>query len=83
VIAIDGPQTWQELRRGEAIRLVEPDAHELAGAIAAMLGDESAQESLGARGRAFAAEQMGVGRTARAAVTLIEQSLGSGAPSQA
>jgi glycosyltransferase involved in cell wall biosynthesis len=75
VIAIDGPNTWQELARDGAIRLVAQDPQALAAEIAALLADDDARESLGTRGREFAAEQMGVARTARAARTLLEEVL--------
>jgi glycosyltransferase involved in cell wall biosynthesis len=72
VVAIDGPRSWPELVEAQALRLVEPNAAALAEATAALLLDEDARESLGARGRAFAENQMGVARTVRAVTTLLD-----------
>jgi glycosyltransferase involved in cell wall biosynthesis len=64
VLALDGPATWPELRRAEPLRIVPRDAEALAAGIEALLGDAGARTELGARGRAFAQEEMGVARTA-------------------
>ena len=66
VLAIDGPRRWLELVWAEAASIVEPTAPALADAIQELLGDDAAREALGARGRAFAEERMGVARTAEA-----------------
>jgi glycosyltransferase involved in cell wall biosynthesis len=65
VVAIDGPRGWSELIESEAIRVVEPTSQAVAGAVADLLADDERRDALGARGRAFAEERMGVGRTAQ------------------
>ena len=71
VLAIDGPRRWLELVWAEAAAVVEPAAPALADAIQGLLGDDAAREALGARGRAFAAERMGVTRTADSVMELL------------
>jgi len=72
VLAIDGPRRWLELVWGEAASVVEPTAPALADAICELLGDDAAREALGARGRAFAEERMGVARTVEAVGGLLD-----------
>jgi glycosyltransferase involved in cell wall biosynthesis len=72
VLAIDGPRRWLELVWGEAALVVEPTAPALADAIQGLLRDDTAREALGARGREFAAERMGVARTAQAVRKLLD-----------
>jgi glycosyltransferase involved in cell wall biosynthesis len=72
VLAIDGPHRWLELVWGEAAWVVKPTAPALADAIQELLGDDAAREALGARGRAFADERMGVARTAEVVRKLLE-----------
>jgi glycosyltransferase involved in cell wall biosynthesis len=76
VIATDGPRTWQELVRADAARVVAPTPAALAEAVAAVLGDEQLREGLGARGRAFAEQQMSVQRTADVVEVLFGEVLG-------
>ena len=64
VLALDGPATWPEFRRSGALRIVPRDAESLAAGIEALLADPAARAELGARGRAFAHDEMGVARTA-------------------
>ncbi len=64
VLAIDGPRRWPELIQAEAARVVAPTAQALAEATRELLADVDAREALGARGRAFAEQRMGVKRTA-------------------
>jgi glycosyltransferase involved in cell wall biosynthesis len=71
VIAIDGPRRWSKLVESEAARVVAPTAHALADALRAVLDDEDSGKALGARGRAFAEQEMGVGRTASVVRTLL------------
>ncbi|HYM46656.1 MAG TPA: glycosyltransferase [Solirubrobacteraceae bacterium] len=71
VIAVDGPRTWSELVELEAARIVQPSAAALADAIAALLGDVGLREALGARGRAFAEERMGVAQSATVVTELL------------
>jgi glycosyltransferase involved in cell wall biosynthesis len=72
VIAIDGPRRWLELVWAEAASVVKPAAPALADAIHELLSDSAARAALGARGRAFAEERMGVGRTAEAVRKLLD-----------
>jgi glycosyltransferase involved in cell wall biosynthesis len=72
VLAIDGPRRWLELVWAEAAAVVEPTALALADAMDELLGDDAAREALGARGRAFAEERMGVARTAEAVRKLLD-----------
>jgi glycosyltransferase involved in cell wall biosynthesis len=71
VLAIDGPRRWLELVWAEAASVIEPTAPALADAIQELLGDDAAREALGARGRAFAEERMGVTRTVGAVRALV------------
>jgi glycosyltransferase involved in cell wall biosynthesis len=75
VVAIDGPQGWPELVHSDALRVVQPTATALADAIGALLGDQHERESLGARGRSFAAREMGVARTAQAVRALMDEAV--------
>jgi len=66
LVAVDGHRRWDELVQGGAVHLVGADAHALADALGELLGDERAREQLGARGRAFAEQSMGLARTVAA-----------------
>jgi len=70
VVAIDGPRRWSELIDGETIRITGRTPQALAGVAAELLADRTGRDELGGRGRRFAEEQMGVGRTAEALVEL-------------
>lgn len=72
VLAIDGPRRWLELVWAEAASIVQPTAPALADAIQELLDDDAGRETLGARGRAFAEERMGVGRTVEAVKGLLD-----------
>jgi glycosyltransferase involved in cell wall biosynthesis len=72
VLAIDGPRRWLELVWGEAALVVESTAPALADAIQQLLRDATSREALGARGRVFATERMGVARTAEAVRGLLD-----------
>ncbi len=72
VVALDGPRRWQPFVDADALRVVAPSARALADTLASLLADEQEREALGARGRAFAQEQMGPARTAAAARELLE-----------
>jgi glycosyltransferase involved in cell wall biosynthesis len=72
VVALDGPQRWAELIHAEAAKVVRPTADTLADALTALLEDAHAREALGARGRAFAAQSMSVGRSAAVVAGLID-----------
>lgn len=80
VVATDGPRTWHELTRAEAARVVAATPVALEQAVAALLADESLREALGARGKAFAEQQMGVGRSADVVAALFGEILAA-APS--
>lgn len=76
LVALDGPRRWSELTQAEAACVVKPTAEALADGIRALLADEGLREALGARGRAFAEEQMGVARTAKAVRGLLDEIIG-------
>jgi glycosyltransferase involved in cell wall biosynthesis len=78
VVAIDGRHTWQALTAAGAATLAPTDAPALAEILAQVLGDAGAADELGARGRRFAQEVMGVGVTADAVEDLL-----AGAPAAA
>jgi glycosyltransferase involved in cell wall biosynthesis len=78
VIATDGPRTWQALVEADAARVVAPSPRALADAVAAVLADEQLRDGLGARGRAFAEQQMSVQRTADVVEKLFGEVLGGG-----
>jgi hypothetical protein len=75
VVAIDGPDRWPDLVRAEAAHIVAPTSHALADGIQAVLGDESLRAALGARGRAFAEQEMSAVRTAHSVSALVEEVL--------
>jgi glycosyltransferase involved in cell wall biosynthesis len=75
VVAIEGGSTWPALAREGALRLAQPSAEALAEAVLELLDDEHGAEELGARGRAFAAKEMSVRRTAEATLALLGESL--------
>jgi len=70
VLAIDGPRRWRELIDGETIRIADRTPKALADAARELLADRVQRDALGARGRSFAADRMGVGRTAEAIAEL-------------
>jgi glycosyltransferase involved in cell wall biosynthesis len=72
VVAVDGPNRWQELAGSDAALIVAPTADALAAAVGALLVDSAEREALGARSRAFSRERMSVARTADAVIGLIE-----------
>jgi glycosyltransferase involved in cell wall biosynthesis len=75
VVAIDGPDSWSELVDARALQIVAPSAAALAEAVGALLDDEEARESQGARGRSFAENEMGMGRTVAAVTSLLDDVL--------
>ena len=77
VVALDGPRTWEELIAAQAVRVVAPRAEALAQAIGSLLADEGLADALGARGRAFASDRMGLRVTAEAVKRLLEQLAGA------
>lgn len=76
LVAIDGRQTWPELREAGAVRLAAADPQAIAAALAQLLADRAEREALGARGRAFAASRMGIART----VAAVEEALAAVLP---
>jgi hypothetical protein len=60
VVALDGPLRWRELVEADAAVVVPASADALAEAVAGLLRDERLREGVGARGRAFAKQQMDV-----------------------
>jgi dienelactone hydrolase len=75
VLAVDGPRSWSELLRHEALEIVEPTASALAGALATTLADETLGDALGARGRAFAEDRMSLAHSASVVAALFEDLL--------
>jgi glycosyltransferase involved in cell wall biosynthesis len=71
VVAVDGPDAWEELAHSGAALIVQPTAGALAAAVGGLLADEAEREALGARSRAFSAERMSIARTANAIGELI------------
>lgn len=80
VVAIDGPQCWPELVRAEAVQVVQPTSRALADALEALLVDDTRREALGERGRAFAARESGLARSAEIVSALLGEVVGAGAP---
>ncbi len=66
VVAIDGPRGWGELVASGAIVVSAPEPGALADALAGLLSDPQRRELIGAGGRRFHDERMGVGRTVEA-----------------
>lgn len=73
VVALDGPQTWPELVRNEAVEVVPPSAPELADALERLLRDRARRRALAARGLQFSERRMGVARTADAVSALLRE----------
>ncbi len=71
VVALDGPNTWQRLLDAQAACVVAPTPAGLAQAIGDLLGDEQARAALGARGCAFASDEMGLARSVNAVMGLL------------
>jgi glycosyltransferase involved in cell wall biosynthesis len=78
VLALDGPRTWRELIAADAAIAVQPSANAFAGALADLLADGQRRESLGARGRAFAAQTMTSAHSAQVLAGLLEGVLSAG-----
>jgi glycosyltransferase involved in cell wall biosynthesis len=75
VLAIDGPLRWSELTEAQAVALVAPSAGAVADGLDALLADEPRRRALAERGRAFAEQQMSVGRCARTVRDLLDRAL--------
>jgi glycosyltransferase involved in cell wall biosynthesis len=73
VVALNGPNTWQRLLDAQAACVVAPTPAALAQAIGDLLGDEQARAALGARGCAFAADEMGLARSVDAVMGLLDE----------
>jgi glycosyltransferase involved in cell wall biosynthesis len=73
VVALDGPRRWSELIEAKASIVVAATASALAAALAGLLEDETLRATLGARGRAFAQEVMGVEHSAEVVARLLEE----------
>ena len=71
VVALHGPNTWQRLLDARAACVVALTPAALAQAVGDLLSDEQARAALGARGRAFACEEMGLARTVDAVMELL------------
>ncbi len=77
VVALHGPNTWHELLDAEAVCVVTPTPAALAEAVCDLLGDERARAALGARGRAFAQNEMGLARSVEAVMELLGERVGA------
>jgi len=73
VVALDGAQTWQALVQSEAALIVAPTAAALASGLQGLIDDPARRAALGARGRAFADEQMGLGASAALVAELVTE----------
>lgn len=73
LVALDGPASWPELAESGAAEMVTPNAEALASALRRVLSDGDRRRQLGARGRKFAEERMGIMVTADAVVGLLGQ----------
>lgn len=62
IVALDGPNTWDELQASRAVMLVPPQPAALAAAFKRLLDDADARRTLGDRARAFYEERMAVER---------------------
>jgi glycosyltransferase involved in cell wall biosynthesis len=77
VVALLGPNTWQRLLDAQAACVVAPTPATLAQAIGDLLDDEQARAALGARGRAFAQDEMGLARSVDAVMELLGELVGA------
>jgi glycosyltransferase involved in cell wall biosynthesis len=73
LLALEGRRRWEQLERAGAVAIARRDAEALAGSLAQLLSDAGAREDLGARGRSFAEQEMGVERTVAAVRALLAQ----------
>jgi glycosyltransferase involved in cell wall biosynthesis len=71
LVASEGHRGWPELARARAARIVPRSPEALAAAVAELLADEAERDRLGARGRAFAEREMGIGRTVDAVSAML------------
>ncbi|MCW3028228.1 MAG: hypothetical protein JWN81_1439 [Solirubrobacterales bacterium] len=79
VVSVDGPQLWSELVESEALEVVPPTSEAMADAVERLLADEEGRRALGARGRAFAEQQMGLERSAERVGALLGELLSGSA----
>jgi glycosyltransferase involved in cell wall biosynthesis len=75
VVAIDGHGTWRQLVEAGAAELVQPRPDALAAAIERLLREKGLREAIGARGRAFAEQSMGVALSAAVVAGLLQDVL--------
>lgn len=75
VVALDGPNRWSKLMEAQVASVVAPTPRALADAVGALLTDEDRRERLGASGRAFAEQEMGVARSAEVVMGLLGEIL--------
>jgi glycosyltransferase involved in cell wall biosynthesis len=71
VLSVDGPQLWPELVESRALEVVPRSSAAMADAIERLLADEDRRRALGARGRAFAEQRMGLERSAEGVGALL------------
>jgi len=75
LIALDGPNSWGELRAGRAATIVAAEPSSLAAAIVGLYADGDARTSQGARGREFAERTMSVEHSASVVADALRQAL--------
>jgi glycosyltransferase involved in cell wall biosynthesis len=71
IVALQGVNTWAKLVGAQAASVVQPTPAAVAQALGQLLGDDERREALGARGRAFAQDEMSLARTVAAVSTLL------------
>ena len=73
---LDGPRRFGELVQAGAAEIVQPRADAVAEALARLLEDRALADSLGERGREFAAQKMSPERAARTVAGLLREVAG-------
>jgi glycosyltransferase involved in cell wall biosynthesis len=77
VVAISGPQTWQQLVKEQAVLLVPPRADGIAAVLESLLSDVMARTSQGGRGAAFYARWMQPERLGAETLSFLSEIMGS------
>jgi glycosyltransferase involved in cell wall biosynthesis len=72
VVATDGPSSWSKLLGAGVLEVAQPRAEDLAEALERLLGDRARRQQLGARGRDFAAQSMGLALSATVLAELLD-----------
>jgi glycosyltransferase involved in cell wall biosynthesis len=76
VLALDGRNSWAELRQAGAAVVAPPDARSLASALGRLLADGDERVRQGERGRAFAHNVMSVEQSARIVEDALARAIG-------